>query len=139
MSASGSLEPTHGSELGSSACRNGSEEEAIALPTWPLLPLLKGSLYLCQINCCHTLPSVFPEGRVNEDRWGRGRSGLEPHHPSNPVFLSTLKKPWQSAKGHQMSSQHARAEASTAGLLLSLPTNLSLWAETTMSSFQVKS
>lgn len=72
--ASGSLEATHGSELGSSACRNGSEEEAIALPTWPLLPLLKGSLHLCQIKlaACHTLPSVFPDGRVNVDRWVAG-------------------------------------------------------------------
>lgn len=51
------------------------------------------------------------------------RSGLEHCNPSNPttVFQSTLKKPWQSAKGHQMSSQHARAEASTVALALSCP------------------
>lgn len=86
-------------------------------------------------------PCVVESVQLMSSRLRLLRSGLEHHDPSNPmpVFLSTLKKPWQSAKGHQMSSQHAPAEASTASPALSLPTNLSLWTETTISSFQVKS
>lgn len=69
------------------------------------------------------------------------RSGLEHHDPSSAMtaLLSTLKKSRQSAKGHQTSSQDAWAEASTTTLALFLPRNLSLWAETTISSFRVMS
>lgn len=61
---------------------------------------------------CYTLPSIFPVGRVNEDRWVAGAEVGIIIPPT--LWLTVFEEAMAVGQGHQMSSQHARAEASSA-------------------------